>query len=257
MGLSSVAWGQTDFDESGGGEASTTYFSATVRNKNTQDIIPTRVAVLDAAHGKTIANIRSNTPQDEYHSKVMADAKYTLIANSTGFAPDTFHFDPRNSSAKDWQKINDSTYHFDFKLSRPNAGSHFTYHHIYFWEHSAVMLKKPEEDFQDLLSMLKENPSIRIKIIGHVADNNLREIKLPSENEEGTYDPFLFSRNNPTKMGNGRRLSEYRAETLKTYLAQKGIDPGRIETHGRGTKDRQYPHPHTHKNNRIEIEILE
>jgi outer membrane protein OmpA-like peptidoglycan-associated protein len=87
-----------------------------------------------------------------------------------------------------------------------------------------------------LVALLKENPSYKLEIIGHTDGSN-----------ERTTDAYL------------RELSLKRAESVKEYLVSKGIDPERITTKGMGrdmpVADNSTPEGRA-KNRRIEFRIL-
>ena len=57
--------------------------------------------------------------------------------------------------------------------------------------------------------------------------------------------------------GYNRELSERRAETVKKYLVDRGIDPQRLETIGSGEDDLLLPdNPNDGRNRRVEIRNL-
>jgi len=85
----------------------------------------------------------------------------------------------------------------------------------------------------EAVDVLKEFPEVRIKIVGHTDD-----IGTPEFNQD---------------------LSRRRAEAVKKYLVDKGIDASRIETEGRGATEPKLPNTSEEnraKNRRIDFEIL-
>lgn len=87
-----------------------------------------------------------------------------------------------------------------------------------------------------LVALLKDNPTYKLEVIGHTDGSN-----------ERTTDAYL------------RELSLKRADSVKEYLVSKGIDPGRITTKGMGrdmpVADNSTPEGRA-KNRRIEFRIL-
>ena len=91
---------------------------------------------------------------------------------------------------------------------------------------------------EELVSFLQVNPNVKIKIIGHA--------------------------NGPNTLKRGesfyKKASEKRAESVRDYLIEHGIEPGRLVTGGAGNKEMRFPDPttdwETQANRRIEIEVI-
>ena len=81
---------------------------------------------------------------------------------------------------------------------------------IFFQQSKAVILEESYAELETLAATLREMPTLRIRIEGHT-DN------------VGKAEDLL-------------RLSEERAEAIRDFLAQKGIDKGRIDIVGHGPK---------------------
>ncbi len=104
-----------------------------------------------------------------------------------------------------------------------------------------ILLPSSFSDLKKLLKILKESPTIEIEIQGHVCCTD----KQP--------DGFDFD----TGIEN---LSEARAETVKEYLIQNGINEKRLTTKGFGGTKKRFPEEKNideqNKNKRVEIKIL-
>lgn len=91
---------------------------------------------------------------------------------------------------------------------------------------------------EELTQFLEVNPNVRILIIGH-ANGPESEKKGASFYKKG---------------------SEKRAESVRDYLIQHGIQPDRLATRGAGNTEMIYPDPktdwETQANRRIEIEVI-
>ncbi|MBX7077551.1 MAG: OmpA family protein [Nannocystaceae bacterium] len=82
------------------------------------------------------------------------------------------------------------------------------------------------------VAVLKEFPEVKVNIIGHTDNVGLPEFNLD--------------------------LSRRRAEAVKKYMVDAGIDPSRITTEGRGANDPDFPNDteeNRAKNRRIEFEV--
>ncbi|AXR59998.1 OmpA family protein [Leptospira mayottensis] len=104
---------------------------------------------------------------------------------------------------------------------------------IHFALGSYEILESSFSILENLNSYLKENPDVKIKIIGHTDLN-------------GDYQDNII-------------LSHNRANSVKDYLVKKGIDSGRIVTDGKGSSEPIVPqkNPKTdYKNRRTEFQIV-
>ncbi|WP_078127624.1 OmpA family protein [Leptospira alexanderi] len=104
---------------------------------------------------------------------------------------------------------------------------------IHFALGSYEILENSFSILESLNSYLKENPDVKIKIIGHTDLN-------------GDYQDNVV-------------LSHNRANAVKDYLVKKGIDSGRIVTDGKGSSEPIVPqkNPKTdYKNRRTEFQIV-
>lgn len=92
---------------------------------------------------------------------------------------------------------------------------------------------------EELVEFMKQNPSVKIKVVGH-ANGPIG----PDQKPERFY----------------RQHSEKRAEAVKDYLIQHGIAEDRLTTEGMGNKAMIYPDPQAEWqleiNRRIEIEVV-
>lgn len=93
---------------------------------------------------------------------------------------------------------------------------------------------------EELVSFLKKNPDVKIKIIGHANG---------PKDEKGTRSSNFY-----------RKVTEQRAQSVRDYLIRKGIQADRLATEGKGNTEMLYPNPitdwQTQMNRRIEIEVI-
>lgn len=135
------------------------------------------------------------------------------------------------------------------KETTTSEGTSFSVQSIYFHGNSAVYKKSAEEALDELLLYMKEH-EIRIRIEGHV------------NGEFGKRYMKEIERSNPERIGykNAEDLSLARANSIKRFLVENGIDPSRIECVGKGGKFPVHKKPKNEKENaanrRIEIIVL-
>ncbi|HBH22704.1 MAG TPA: hypothetical protein DDY13_04695 [Cytophagales bacterium] len=160
---------------------------------------------------------------------------------------------PYDDSA-DQVTVKGDTVYVRFLLSRYSKGDVAIMYNVYFFTDAVVMEQESKIELNSLLNMMQENENYEIKIHGHTNGNAAGKIiDLRSEN-----DFFGIGSDNPEGYGSAKKLSRRRAETVKMWLVDSGIDEKRIDTKGWGGKKMLYDeHDVSAKRNvRVEIEVL-
>ena len=103
------------------------------------------------------------------------------------------------------QSIGDS---LNVALNPLKKGRVIVLHNLFFASYQTRILPASEPALNDLYLFLSENPEVRIRIVGHT-------------------DSVGSKRDN-------QKLSEGRSEAVKQEMVDRGIDPSRIETDGKG-----------------------
>ena len=109
----------------------------------------------------------------------------------------------------------------------------FVFHHIYFALNRTEILETSGEDLQTLYTFLTDNPMLRILITGHT----------DSQGSEAY----------------NQRLSEGRAASVKKAMVERGIDPNRILTAGKGESepiDTNATAEGRQNNRRVEVAVI-
>ena len=110
----------------------------------------------------------------------------------------------------------------------------FVLKNMFFATNKTKILPNSETALQDLYKLLKDNPDVHIRIIGHTDDVGKEEYN--------------------------QKLSEGRSRSVKQEMVRRGIDAKRIETTGRGEKEPIVPNDsdqHRQMNRRVEVEIIQ
>lgn len=127
-------------------------------------------------------------------------------------------------------KIND--------LSKIKIGEKVVLNEVYFFPGKDLFRNISYESLNELLNYLKQNSSVRIKILGHICCSFNK-------------NPLIDGLN--TRTGK-RNLSEARAKSVYNYLVNKGIDKNRLDYVGLAYK---FPTGKgDYYDRRVEIEIL-
>lgn len=112
-------------------------------------------------------------------------------------------------------------------------GKAITLNNIYFDQSSPVLRPESSLQLDELLEVMKQNPTIRVEIRGHT--DNVGDFEL------------------------NVKLSRDRCQSVVDYLIQKGINANRLQTVGRGPVDAVAPNTteeNRKKNRRVEFIVL-
>jgi len=156
---------------------------------------------------------------------------------------------------EDIQMSEDSAIVVPFELMRLQKGDHAIMYHVYYFNDAAIMRPESRYEVSSLLAMLQENPKYKIRIHGHTNGNHAGNIISLAEGNTN-----YFSLNNTTDgRGSAKELSGKRAQLIKTYLIDNGIEASRMEVKAWGGKKAIYDKhsPQAQANMRVEIEILD
>ena len=126
---------------------------------------------------------------------------------------------------------------------------------VYFHSETSILMAESEEQLQELLQMLNENPNTRIKLHGHTNGDPSGSYTRLGENDTVF---FKLASSHELTSGSAKNLSYDRALTVKLYLVWKGIAPDRIKVKGWGGKKQLYAESSrfVQKNRRVEVEVL-
>jgi OOP family OmpA-OmpF porin len=119
-------------------------------------------------------------------------------------------------------------------IAPPKVGDKITFYNIYFERSKPAILTTSKSALEELHDILTQHPHIRVLIEGHT-DNVGNEKDL-------------------------MELSWERAQAIKVYLVQKGIDPARISTIGYGDTrplSDNFTEQGREKNRRVEVQVVE
>ena len=126
--------------------------------------------------------------------------------------------------------------------------------YIFFYRDAAVLRPESRFEVDRLVSIMKENPKLELRIHGHTNGNDPGKIlKRANANSDffsldGTLEDY----------GSAKELSEERATLILDYLVKNGIDKKRMSVKAWGGKKPLYPvdDAKAEANVRVEIEVL-
>ncbi|MFO8001836.1 MAG: OmpA family protein [Marinilabilia sp.] len=199
--------------------------SGKVVEEETNDPVPAEIAVFGAAEEESAKVIYADSVSGRYSINVYDRGPFLVEVNADGYFFTNFslEFDPGNT-----MKVE------NVEMRPMTEGASIVAENILFTTGKATLRSESYQELDQLVRLLKENPSVRIEVSGHTDNTGSASLN--------------------------KRLSKERALSVKRYLESEGIDPDRIEYEGYGF-DRPIATNDTSegraKNRRVEIEVIE
>ncbi|WP_185154257.1 OmpA family protein [Fulvivirga sp. M361] len=226
-------------------------------NAQTKNDVTGEIQVIDAERSKLIKVV----PGGDYiklSDPKNGTGKLTLICDVFGYRKvqkDINYYDPSLHMDEEDIDILADIYVVNFELPRYHAGDVVTMYNVYFYKDAALMRPESKYEIGNLQAMLDENEDYRIRIHGHV--NGRHPGKIISRGESSNF--FALDESNREGFGSAKELSRQRAEIIRDYLDDQGIEASRMEIKAWGGKRMLHDkHSASAKRNvRVEIEILE
>jgi outer membrane protein OmpA-like peptidoglycan-associated protein len=207
---------------------------------------------VDLKRGRDIASY----PNSDYSDVPKpSEEPMTLICGIFGYKEITQMVDYTNPSLTEGATQDaESAWVIPFKLERLKKGDVSVMYDVSFYKDAVIMLPRSQEELDELVNMMTSNPEYKIKVHGHTNGNNKR--KIISLGKTRNYFDMKGSEN---KNGSAKELSKQRAEAVRDYLVEHGIDKSRMEIMAWGGTNMLVGETSSSAklNDRIEIEILE
>ena len=142
-----------------------------------------------------------------------------------------------------------------FDLVRLQRGDVAVMYNVFFFKDAAIMRPESRYEVTSLLDMLNENQKYKIKLHGHTNGSAAGKIISMAKDSKN----YFSLTDTKEGFGSAKQLSEARAEIIRDYLINNGIDPKRIEIKAWGGKRPLQDKNSTRaqENVRVEVEILE
>lgn len=196
--------------------------AGTVYDAQTRKPIPAQLLYVDQGD-----SMRVSTSSGKYRLGLNRQGRYSVNVAAKGYLNESLSLSAADSTGK-------TTLRHDFYLTPLAEGASVTLNKIYFATSEYQLLPESYDELNGLVTMLRENPSLKIRIEGHT--DNL-----------GDFDKNV-------------ELSRNRANAVRDYLISKGIAPGRLEAKGYGATrpvTKGNSETERQKNRRVEFVIVE
>lgn len=191
-----------------------------VRNAKTEHFVASTLYFIDVATGKTIQTATTDSIKGMYRIALPMNATYKVHVEADNFLAQTCQV----ASLSEVKEV---------RLEPIVKKRAIILNNLYFATNETTILPESEQALDDLYEMLIDNPTVRIRIIGHT-------------------DAVGSDRDNQV-------LSEGRANSVRQAMLDRGINANRIEAVGKGktepiaTNDTEEGRA---KNRRVEFVIL-
>ena len=213
--------------------------------------VPGEVEAIDFEKSRKMATY----PANEGVKIMMPSGKtkrISFVCQVFGYRKQQQEFDPATPS-DDLYLDDKGNLVVPFELIRLQKGDIAIMYNVFFFKDAALMRPESRYEVNNLLDLLKENPSYKIMLHGHTNGNSSG--KIIRMDQTGNF--FSLS---GTKQGFGsaKQLSEERALLIREFLISSGIGADRMNVKAWGGKKPIHDKRsnRAHENVRVEVEIL-
>ena len=231
------------------------YFNLYDASNNEQ--LEGNIQVIDTDRGRYLESQKAgeNTVIDDPGSST---GKISLICDRFGFRKqqkEINYHNPLSDSTKEYIEYSQGVYTVNFDLVPYRAGDIVIMYNVSFFRDAAIMRPESKYEINRLLEMMQRDPKLVIRIHGHV--NGRQPGKIIGLGDSKNY--FALANSNKEGFGTARDLSRQRAELIRQFLVDQGIDQKRMEVKAWGGRRMLYDKLSTRadENVRVEVEILE
>lgn len=215
--------------------------------------IPGKVHHVDIENGRELAAYNSDAFIDLLRPGQNSEPM-TVVCGLFGYKEVFKHVNYADPSATDKDAYVDAhgAWVIPYKLERLEKGDVSVMYNVSFYKDAVVMRKPSQTDLDELVKMMHSNPYYEITIHAHCNGKNKREI-IALGPEKNYFDVA----GSVTLNGSAKDLTTLRAEAVRSYLIDHGIDPARTKIFSWGGSDMlvRGDSPEFILNDRIEIEI--
>lgn len=177
----------------------------------------------------------------------------TFVCEMIGYSMETRMFNIDHlSRGRDIHLREDGVWEVRFKLRKLKVDEVSFLNKTAFYPDAAVLEPSSEIELNDLLVMMKSNTAYEIVVHSHCNPGGRRAVLVPADKR------YFEKKDAVTKSASDRRLTKHRAETVRNYLVDHGIDKERIGIVGWGSADLLVAADavDAYINDRIEIELV-
>jgi outer membrane protein OmpA-like peptidoglycan-associated protein len=204
--------------------------------------LTSKIKAIDITSGKSMKVIYS---KDNSSIRLVYEKgkKYTIECTSTGYK--TFNHQMVVS-----EYVNPNNNSFLVFMKPLKSGDNFVMENIYFFPNTYALKDQSKDALSGLLNYMLNHPEVKIELQGHTNGNNKFK---QNKNFKDEGPEWNFS-------GTAKKLSVLRAEEIKKYLVDNGVNADNITTVGFGGEKMIIANPKSpeaiKKNARVEVVII-
>lgn len=225
-------------------------FTFVVKNSEGQRLA-SEVMLVDFEKVKKIAGIQSG--ENLAIKPTRQNQMVTFVCDVLGYSMETRMFNIEHlSRGRGIRRREDGVWEVNFTLRKLKVDEVAFLNNTTFYKDAAVLEHSAEMEMNDLVLMMQSNPRYEIIIHSHCNPGARRTIPIPSDKKYFEIEGAVL------KKGSDRNLTKYRAETVRKYLIDHGIDRKRVGIVGWGSGDLLVGSDASdaYINDRIEIELV-
>lgn len=213
--------------------------------------LPTEVMLVNFEKVKKIASFHPGE-----HVAIKAAKKnqmVTFVCDALGYSMETRMFNIDHlSRGRDIVQKKNGMWEVTFKLRKLQVDEVAFMNKTTFYPDAAVLETSSDVEMSSLVAMMQENAGYKIVLHAHCNPAGRREIKLP------TGKNYFDLESAESKTGSDKLLTRFRAETIRNFLVDHGIDKKRIGIVGWGSADLlvRSTADDAYVNDRIELELV-
>lgn len=178
-----------------------TYVKGVIVDSQTRKPVNAKFEIRNLENGRIVSSGISDKVNGEYLVCLPVGADYAFSATADGYLFLSENFTLTDADASD-------SYSRNIELERINIGRSLVLNNIFFETGSSTLLKESFVELNTLVGLLNENPKLRVEIGGHTDNVGNAEYNM--------------------------NLSQHRADAVKNYLVEKGIEANRLQSKGYG-----------------------
>jgi flagellar motor protein MotB len=228
------------------------FFFRLINSANNEPVAG-NVDAIDVDRARKIMSLKGN--ENVYlESPKSTSGNVSLVSNVFGFRKQQININYNEPTGENIAMNNDEAIEVLFPLVRIHKGEIVVMYNDFFYRDAAIMMPESRFEVSALLDMMKENPTCKIAIHGHTNGSGSGKILSMGESRN------FFSLNGAKEgTGSAKALSEARANIIRDYLIDNGVEPERMKIEAWGGKRPLYDKEsvRAQENVRVEIEILE
>jgi len=227
-------------------------FKFTVQTTNSEPVATAEVHSVDYRRGRDLATFKADKYVDIL--KPAKKGQMTVVCGIFGYKEVVKKIEYDDPAGADGASQDErGAWVIPFTLERMRTGDVSVMYHVSFYKDAVIMLPGSKVELDELVSMMKMNPNYIIKIHGHSNGNNKRKII-----DLGKAKNYFSVNGSYQHEGSSKELSRLRAEAVRRYLSENGIERDRSSIYAWGGLNMLVPENSTSAklNDRIEIEIL-